>query len=358
MTIEFRCQACEKLLRTGDDKAGAIAKCPQCGAVVTVPSTAVVAVGPIEVPPGAFRDSPSSYSRTTDFTDDVVCPMCGAPNASTAGRCLACGEELWVTTESKQGGHQSRNFGAVWRTAWETWTANLGICVAAAAIGGGIFLAAYIIFIVMMVVFSFGIANAARNQWVEIAAVVAIFGSAYLLMLLAYAYLLSGFSNLTLSLARRRSIGIGALFPPVSQVIRGMVCTFLVMLGLVVTMLPGGVMYGIGIAMMEGDSAIGFVLVLVGYIVLLAGWGLGWTFFWPIHYLIADEPVSIVAAMSRGTRLALSYPKLSFLMALCHTGLMLTGFLTCYMGFLFTAPLSFVLFAIAYDRCERSARVA
>ena len=45
MAIEFRCTQCGKLLRTGDDTAGKPAKCPQCGAVTTIPSaTAAPAV--------------------------------------------------------------------------------------------------------------------------------------------------------------------------------------------------------------------------------------------------------------------------------------------------------------------------
>ena len=38
MAIEFRCTQCGKLLRTGDDTAGRQAKCPECGAVSTIPS--------------------------------------------------------------------------------------------------------------------------------------------------------------------------------------------------------------------------------------------------------------------------------------------------------------------------------
>lgn len=37
MPIEFRCQQCQKLLRTGDETAGKQAKCPACGSVQTIP---------------------------------------------------------------------------------------------------------------------------------------------------------------------------------------------------------------------------------------------------------------------------------------------------------------------------------
>ena len=37
MSIEFRCTGCEKLLRTADHTDGLPAKCPECGALQTIP---------------------------------------------------------------------------------------------------------------------------------------------------------------------------------------------------------------------------------------------------------------------------------------------------------------------------------
>jgi len=37
MAIEFRCTRCGKLLRIGDDAAGRQARCPECGAISSVP---------------------------------------------------------------------------------------------------------------------------------------------------------------------------------------------------------------------------------------------------------------------------------------------------------------------------------
>ena len=53
MAIEFRCTQCNKLLRTGDDTAGKQAKCPECGAVVDIPTSGGAA-------PAAGGPSPSS----------------------------------------------------------------------------------------------------------------------------------------------------------------------------------------------------------------------------------------------------------------------------------------------------------
>jgi phage FluMu protein Com len=47
MSIEFRCTQCTKLLRTGDETAGKQAKCPQCGAVMTIPAAGSAAPPPL-----------------------------------------------------------------------------------------------------------------------------------------------------------------------------------------------------------------------------------------------------------------------------------------------------------------------
>lgn len=38
MSVEFRCDQCQHLLRTGDDSVGRKARCPQCGNIQTVPA--------------------------------------------------------------------------------------------------------------------------------------------------------------------------------------------------------------------------------------------------------------------------------------------------------------------------------
>ena len=61
MPIEFRCSECSKLLRTGDDTAGRQAKCPECGAIMDIPSPGTQPVGPsAPAPPPPPQDAPSS----------------------------------------------------------------------------------------------------------------------------------------------------------------------------------------------------------------------------------------------------------------------------------------------------------
>ncbi|HJT30985.1 MAG TPA: hypothetical protein VJ783_02880 [Pirellulales bacterium] len=57
MPIEFRCDQCGKMLRTGDETGGKQAKCPSCGAVQPIP-TPLSSAGPLAGPPGGEAGSP------------------------------------------------------------------------------------------------------------------------------------------------------------------------------------------------------------------------------------------------------------------------------------------------------------
>jgi hypothetical protein len=50
MSIEFHCSRCSRLLRTGDDTAGRMAQCPECGAQTQVPAQDMSAA-PSPMPP-------------------------------------------------------------------------------------------------------------------------------------------------------------------------------------------------------------------------------------------------------------------------------------------------------------------
>ncbi len=58
MPIEFRCTQCQRLLRTADDTAGRQAKCPECGAILTIPTPAAPAMPPPGGPPAPGGAAP------------------------------------------------------------------------------------------------------------------------------------------------------------------------------------------------------------------------------------------------------------------------------------------------------------
>ncbi|QDU79937.1 Double zinc ribbon [Polystyrenella longa] len=84
MPIEFRCDHCDKLLRTADDKAGLSAQCPGCGAHLIVPHTEESVVDELELD----LDGTSSTRRRPK------CPMCGTNVHPEDDRCRNCGELL------------------------------------------------------------------------------------------------------------------------------------------------------------------------------------------------------------------------------------------------------------------------
>ncbi|GAB4146713.1 MAG: hypothetical protein Tsb009_19530 [Planctomycetaceae bacterium] len=114
MTIEFECNNCRNVLRTSDDKAGATAKCPECGSLVNVPAAvedtgfeflddesefsfeddnAYAAQEPRRSR-YASRSGASDFSSPQQRVTTKPCPMCGEQIRIAAIRCHHCGEDL------------------------------------------------------------------------------------------------------------------------------------------------------------------------------------------------------------------------------------------------------------------------
>jgi uncharacterized membrane protein len=85
---------------------------------------------------------------------------------------------------------------------------------------------------------------------------------------------------------------------------------------------------------------------------------LGTLVFWPVPYLLADRKSGLIASFLDGPKLALYNWKLSLLLAAVNLGLSLIGSMTCGVGLLFSYSLSFLLFAVAFDRLKKHTQVA
>ncbi len=106
MPIDFTCTGCHKTLRVGDDTAGKQAKCPHCGAVLTIPAAEAVQYAPAPSSGDAFNPYQAPQ------TSSVESPM------SVVGGAF----------------QPSRLVGSEVRTlAWEILKQNMGLCV-----GGGL----------------------------------------------------------------------------------------------------------------------------------------------------------------------------------------------------------------------------
>jgi len=120
MTIEFRCPDCDKLLRTSDDKAGARAKCPDCGTAVTVPKSESEEDFDFsafdEDDPVAEDRFASTYSSAGGAAGTAAgvtpgmknCPMCGAEIRQAAIKCRHCGEVLGTRPAAATSAYQPR----------------------------------------------------------------------------------------------------------------------------------------------------------------------------------------------------------------------------------------------------------
>src|SRR3954453_20099424 len=83
MPIEFQCAACQTAIRTPDGTQGKPARCPQCGAVVTVPQTEdVVRAEAAAYQPTAAPRSANPYAPPANiFAADPFQPVSPAVTA-------------------------------------------------------------------------------------------------------------------------------------------------------------------------------------------------------------------------------------------------------------------------------------
>jgi len=89
LTVEFHCPHCNKALRTSDDKAGRLVKCPNCGNTLTVPQAPV--------------DTLESFAQGEEFDAGTFEP---SPRRSSAPIALDAGEVIstsWAIFKSQLG---------------------------------------------------------------------------------------------------------------------------------------------------------------------------------------------------------------------------------------------------------------
>ncbi len=102
MPISVNCQECGKTLRAPDSLAGKKAKCPQCGAVVSLPA-AIVNAELDDAPPPKKKsvavkprdedfDEPAEFDAVSAADERKPCPLCGEMIVASAAKCRFCGE--------------------------------------------------------------------------------------------------------------------------------------------------------------------------------------------------------------------------------------------------------------------------
>lgn len=321
MAITFSCRHCGKSLTTSDDKAGRKAKCPGCGEVLTVPEAE-----PDESPDdddgdwdeGELPAAPPPVRKKSSRSDtgSKTCPMCGAENSRRASKCDACGEEF---DEEEKPRKSSRNFevGDVISSSWAIYKRELGIVV------GSIFVAGIVSGIAgapAQVINTINDMQQRQGQNPEPVMVIA----GLLLMIPGYLaawFLQIGVTKVLLQVARGEETTIGDIFSGGRYFLRMLGSTllfiFMIIAGLIACVVPG-------------------------FLVLLM--------FWPYVYSLVDEDPGGVGCLWRAKEISQGNWGAAFVLSLAACGINLLGFMACCVGIIFTAPLTQLMFAVAYCR--------
>ncbi|MBN2476989.1 MAG: Com family DNA-binding transcriptional regulator [Pirellulales bacterium] len=312
MTIEFRCAECDKLLRTGDGTSGKTVKCPQCGAVLTVPSptTDAPAGGPppmgppplpaAQVPPPGRHDAANPYQSPT-------------ASAGPGGEAASPGGIAPTPID----------MGDVFRRSWAVFQDNLGICVLEGLAVTLLALALMIpVYLLSIPVISL-VALTSRSAPVF---VFSVFVAVMLIGVLAWAavaWLVSGHMVFMLKLVRGQQAQIGDIFTG------GRYC---------LTLLGAGVLCHL-------ICSAGYLLCIVPGVIL-------WLMFSQFAFLIVDgrvqgatDALRLSTEMTRGSKLMIFLVTLIAVLV-CE----LIAVVTCGLGGLVTGPYLSVLLTVIYLR--------
>lgn len=202
MAIEFRCTHCSKLLRTGDDTAGRQAKCPDCGAVMTIPAAGPAAGGG---PPPLAPSGSSPFSAG---------PQPAPPAAA---------------------GPPVLDFGDVFGRTWEIFKEKMGLCVLVALIPGlivgALYLGLYVLVIAVHLVMRAGMLTHL------------FFLLGVIVVMLVVACLMVALLRVFLKIARGQETSLGEVFvfdaAALAPVLTAIVFGLIVNLGFVFCIVPG-----------------------------------------------------------------------------------------------------------------------
>ncbi len=411
MTIRFNCPGCEKQLKTADDKVGKRAKCPQCGKVVTVPSSGTAKSGsgksrvskkPTSKPKkkpnpepeddygwggdddgsdgwgdsdgggdGWGNDSTNgSWGDDESYDDDysndgyeeedddlpepmplphggTPCPMCGEDNPSSASRCRGCGESL---TGGGKSGFSSRSKKRGQFDPGEVISTSYKLYKKEmGTLVGGMIVAGLCNTLAYGVIVLAPMFLLGFVMGADLNPIVAmvILGMLALIYVTVISFIFAGQAVLLVSVARGNNPAISDLFAGGPYVLRAIGNTLLLNVVMLAIYL---LLFGCVYAAVQIAPMLGGIMAIVSPIIQLIA---GMAFFlttWAYMFVLVDQDAPNIQPILESIRLTQkNIPSVIHLMLLC-IGYIYFGVLLCGVGILLTMPLIMLNFAVAYCR--------
>ncbi len=302
MAIEFRCSHCNKLLRTPQGTGGQQAKCPQCGALSTIPAATTATPTSAEMMPPREPDFHSSPAADASHVD----PRDNPYRAPTVDVKQLVGPPGPVTFQPTR-----IDLGDVLNKTWEIYKAQLGMCIVGTLLTG---ICAAVAVGVWFGLFSVLIDHS--NQ--PVAALGGVVAFAGMFPIMAFFYL--GLMRYSLAIARGQPPRIGDLFSAAPLTPIGAVVMALLTIG----------------------TAVGSIFLLVPGILFMMIFGLA-----PLMLLDQGANLSdsfrLSSAAMQGNKLT------AFLLLLVITMISgVLGLFTCGLARIFTMPFMMLCYSVAY----------
>lgn len=357
MSIEFRCSGCSKLLRTPDEAAGKMAKCPACGTILDVPAATPPGPAPDAAGPergGPTMPSPFAAPSVSPFADATAGtrPVGGTDSSTVnpyASPMTSAATDYLSTLGSDSQAelrHTVVDFGEVFSKTWQIFSANLGPCL----LVGLVFLGAMI---AMQVIGQIGgmVAGASGR-------VVAVIGFQVIVTAInvtVQTWMILGVLFFVLRLLRGQGAAVGDVFAIGPYFWRGLgihVVSYLIFGGiLLVCLLPALVLFIAqgGPQVFDRDSLAVILTAVAGGLVWLALMTWVYLRLYLALPLLLDRNAGVFASLRESDRFMRDNKLTAFLMTLVVTVLGgLFSCCTCYLGIIAFYPYVFLVNGLFY----------
>ncbi len=300
MTIQFQCGACQQTLAVPDEIAGKKAKCPNCAAVLDVPTA----------PAAQPLASPGAAAAQGAAAAGAAAPSFGPTNDNPYGAPAAQPAPDYVSRHFSKG---SLDAGLALSTAWKLFQANAGVLIGATLLSMVIsFVVGQINqFITLMVA---GAADGAPGAGFFI-----VFAVLQIVGMIINSFFLIGLIRICIGIGRNERVEFGMLFSGMPYLLSFLLVymgfTFLTTIGFLLLIAPG-------------------VYLMLTY--------------WPAVMISIDRKESFSKSFGLAGEVASGNRLESFLMVLIMFGVTLLGAMACGVGLIVALPLVYQMFACGY----------